>query len=134
MRKWYSMSDVFIQTIWSWAYAKTSPRLCDQYLGRKTGEWFDQNGKYIICGGEIEVDTKAHTAICKKCGSEWQEFRYTIKVENKAQCPFCNMPDPLWDKDHSKHSDDEIEVNCPNCHNNYFVVIKTKHFVQPNYY
>lgn len=47
----------------SWAYAKTFPKLCDEYLGKKTGKWFDNKLNYIICGGTIEIDTKNHTAL-----------------------------------------------------------------------
>ena len=134
MRKWSSMSDISIRTVQSWAYAKTFPKPCDEYLGKKTGKWFDHNHNYIICGGTLKVNTEDHTAECKKCGSKWGNVRYTIRIDDKAQCPFCSTPDPLWEKDHSKHYEDEIEIDCPNCGSKYFVTISVKHFVQPNYW
>ena len=131
MRKWSTMNDVYIKNVQSWAYAKTVPNLCTQYLGVKTGVWFDANQNYIICNGEVKVNTKKHTARCEKCETEWTDVGYKIFVDDKAECPFCGTPDPLWEKDHSKHTEDKIDITCPKCHNEYFISIWIKHFVEP---
>ena len=114
-----------MREVLSWAYTKTFPKPCDEYLGKKTGKWFDKDLRYIICGGKIVINTKDHTAECEKCGSKWRNVNYRITIDHEAKCPFCETPDPLWTEDHSKHCEDEIKINCPKCGETFFIVIRS---------
>lgn len=127
MRKWSYMEDGYIKNVRIWGYKPSF--VCEKY-DRKAGRWTDENGKYIVCGNTVIVDTKTHTAKCDKCGTEY-DVHGIILSKVDGCCPYCDTPDPNF----REHNQEEgtSEVVCSKCGKTYFIDVFVTHFVTPRW-